>query len=122
MAQAAAYIPLSQLIRDPFVRSAFERAERGGLSPIAVQTPKPSILTGGAVCEPQPQKDSSVLRDLRRQARAEIDRLIQFLDASEPDADLEEGDPLEDDPSGIGDYDGLLEQCPVTWFHSERVE
>jgi hypothetical protein len=45
---------------------------------------------------------------LRREAMEEIDRLLQFLDATETDADLEE-DLSE---SGIGDQDGLDEQVP----------
>jgi hypothetical protein len=71
------------------------------------------------------------LRELRRAAREEIDRLIAFLDASEIDSDLEDderepdaGEEPEHDAgeSGIADYEGLLEQCPDFYRYSERVE
>jgi hypothetical protein len=71
------------------------------------------------------------LREVRRAAREEIDRLIAFLDASEIDPELEDddreidaGDEPEDDvsESGIADYEGLLEQCPDFYRYSERVE
>jgi hypothetical protein len=38
---------LSSLIRDPFVRAAFEAAERDGLAPLAVLTDTPPSLDGG---------------------------------------------------------------------------
>ena len=48
MAQADAnYTTLSQLIRDPFVRAAFEAAERDGLAPLAVLIDTPPSLNGG---------------------------------------------------------------------------
>lgn len=57
MPQAAtnptSFRPLSQLIRDPFVRAAFERSERDGLAPVAVEATAPKTLTGGAVCVPE---------------------------------------------------------------------
>lgn len=71
------------------------------------------------------------LRELRRAARDEIDRLIAFLDESEIDPELEDdereidaGEEREHDPgeSGIADYEGLLEQCPHFYRYSERVE
>ncbi|HWX59120.1 hypothetical protein [Bradyrhizobium sp.] len=71
------------------------------------------------------------LRELRRAAREEIDRLIAFLDESEIDLELEDdeveidaADEPEHDPgeNGIADYEGLLEQCPHFYRHSERVE
>jgi hypothetical protein len=71
------------------------------------------------------------LRELRRAARDEIDRLIAFLDESEIDPELEDddreidaGEETEHDPgeSGIADYEGLLEQCPHFYRYSERVE
>jgi hypothetical protein len=74
---------------------------------------------------------SKILRELRRAARDEIDRLIAFLDASDIDPELEDddgeidvGDEPEDDvsESGIADYEGLLEQCPHFYRYSERVE
>jgi hypothetical protein len=40
---------LSSLIRDPFVRAAFEAAERDGLAPLAVLIDTPPSLDGGAV-------------------------------------------------------------------------
>jgi hypothetical protein len=52
MARATKYpitIPLSSLCRDPFVRSAFEQAERDN-GPLPVEaTVRPTILTGGAI-------------------------------------------------------------------------
>ena len=48
MAQADVnYTTLSQLIRDPFVRAAFEAAERDGLAPLAVLIDTPPSLNGG---------------------------------------------------------------------------
>jgi hypothetical protein len=38
---------LSSLIRDPFVRLAFEAAERDGLAPLAVLNDAPPSLDGG---------------------------------------------------------------------------
>jgi hypothetical protein len=59
------------------------------------------------------------LRELRRAARDEIDRLIAFLDESEIDPELED-DEREHDPgeSGIADYEGLLEQCPYFYRYT----
>ena len=39
---------LSSLIRDPFVRAAFEAAERDGLAPLAALVDNPPSLDGGA--------------------------------------------------------------------------
>jgi hypothetical protein len=39
---------LSSLIRDPFVRAAFEAAERDGLTPLGVLIDTPPSLDGGA--------------------------------------------------------------------------
>ena len=39
--------PLSHMIRDPFVRAAFERAERDGGAPVVADEPAP-VLSGGA--------------------------------------------------------------------------
>jgi hypothetical protein len=41
------------MIRDPFVRAAFEVAERDGLAPLAVLVDTPPSLDGGAavVCD-----------------------------------------------------------------------
>jgi hypothetical protein len=48
MAQADVnYTRLSQLIRDPLVRAAFEAAERDGLAPLAVLIDTPPSLNGG---------------------------------------------------------------------------
>jgi hypothetical protein len=41
-------LQISLMIRDPFVRSAFERAERDGLAPDLVEVDRPRILDGGA--------------------------------------------------------------------------
>jgi hypothetical protein len=38
---------LSLLIRDPFVRAAFQAAERDGLAPLAVLNDAPPALSGG---------------------------------------------------------------------------
>jgi hypothetical protein len=38
---------LSSLIRDPFVRAAFEAAERDGLAPLSVLIDTPPSLDGG---------------------------------------------------------------------------
>jgi hypothetical protein len=40
---------LSALIVDPFVRAAFQAAERDGLAPLAVLVDTPPSLDGGAV-------------------------------------------------------------------------
>lgn len=40
-------IPLSSLIRDPFVASAFRRAERDNGSAVCVPGPKAPVLVGG---------------------------------------------------------------------------
>jgi hypothetical protein len=48
MAQANAnHTTFSQMIRDPFVRAAFEAAERDGLAPLGVRNDVPPALTGG---------------------------------------------------------------------------
>jgi hypothetical protein len=47
------------------------------------------------------------VEQLRRQAADEIERLLAFLDSTEPDPDLEESEA-----SGIADRDGLDEQVP----------
>jgi hypothetical protein len=78
-----------------------------------------------------PEQFFQALGRLRREAQDEIERLLAFLDSTEPDPDLEPslgslgehhpdqtrwaaGDrrDIEQDPaeSGIGDYDGVLEQ------------
>lgn len=49
MARADAHrTTLSSLIVDPFVRAAFEAAERDGLAPVAVLVDNPPSLDGGA--------------------------------------------------------------------------
>lgn len=40
--------PLSTLFRDPFVRRAFERAEKDGGASFAVPAPRRPVLSGGA--------------------------------------------------------------------------
>lgn len=40
-------IPLSSLIRDPFVRAAFIRAERDGGSAMVAPAPNGPVLVGG---------------------------------------------------------------------------
>ncbi|MBR1210245.1 hypothetical protein [Bradyrhizobium sp. JYMT SZCCT0180] len=52
MARATNHIKLSQLIRDPIVRAAFEAAERDGLAPSLVDVDHPRTLNGGAVASP----------------------------------------------------------------------
>lgn len=47
MAQANSNHTLSSMIRDPFVRAAFEAAERDGPAPIAVLDDFPPSLSGG---------------------------------------------------------------------------
>jgi len=48
MAQASTdHTTLSKLIRDPFVRAAFQSAERDGLTPLGVLNDVPPALTGG---------------------------------------------------------------------------
>jgi hypothetical protein len=44
-------IPLSALIRDPFVAAAFRRAERDNGSALVVPAPKSPVLAGGAALE-----------------------------------------------------------------------
>jgi hypothetical protein len=46
--------PLSSLIRDPFVRRAFERAERDFGQACGVPVDRPRGLTGGAQARPEP--------------------------------------------------------------------
>jgi hypothetical protein len=106
--------------------------------------------------EAERQASLAVVRQLRREAAAEIERLIAFMDASdtyvmtereengdEADASYptsgahvahpmeddeesdaaEEDDPAEYDDTGIGDVDGLMEQCPERFAHcDQRVE
>jgi hypothetical protein len=50
---------------------------------------------------------AKAIERLRHQAADEIERLLAFLDRTEPDADLEESEA-----SGIADQDGLDEQAP----------
>jgi hypothetical protein len=50
---------------------------------------------------------AEAIERLRQQAADEIERLLAFLDRTEPDQDLEEFES-----SGIGDQDGLDEQVP----------
>ncbi|MGY3344695.1 MULTISPECIES: hypothetical protein [unclassified Bradyrhizobium] len=60
-----------------------------------------------AVRQPFPVNLPSDLDRLRKEASAEIERLIAFLDATDPYVTTE----LEaDNDSGIGDWDGLHEQ------------
>ncbi len=44
---------LSSLIRDPFVRAAFEAAERDGTAPAAVTVENPPTVLGGAAAHPE---------------------------------------------------------------------
>jgi hypothetical protein len=46
---------LSQLIRDPFVRAAFERADRDGPAPmlVPVRAPRPVLQDGAALRLPE---------------------------------------------------------------------
>lgn len=55
-----------------------------------------------------PQGAFQALGRLRREARNEIDRLIAFLDATDPyvTTELE----VDDGETGLGDLDGALEQ------------
>jgi hypothetical protein len=48
---------LLSLIRDPFVRAAFQAAERDGLAPLPMLVDMPPSLDGGAtaVCEREPE-------------------------------------------------------------------
>lgn len=46
---ANAPIPISRIVRDPFVRKAFERAERGGDNQFAVPAKPKPVLPNGAV-------------------------------------------------------------------------
>lgn len=48
MPQADSHIALSRLFADPYLRRAFERAERDQGGACAVPAPKPPVLTGGA--------------------------------------------------------------------------
>lgn len=41
------HITLSSLIRAPFVRAAFEAAERDGLAPLPALIDAPPVLSGG---------------------------------------------------------------------------
>jgi hypothetical protein len=56
---------------------------------------------------------AEAIKRLREEAADEIERLLAFLDRTEPDPDLEESEP-----SGIADIDGLLEQIGTQdWQH-----
>lgn len=44
---------LSSLIRDPFVRAAFEAAERDGSAPSLAVADRPRPLNGGAAVRPE---------------------------------------------------------------------
>jgi hypothetical protein len=96
------------------------------------------------------QASLEAVRRLRREAAAEIERLIAFMDASDtyvmteleddgdqddasyptsgahcanPMEDDEDSDPAEYDDTGIGDVDGLMEQFPERFAHCDvRVE
>jgi len=61
MARAASNIELSKLIRDPFVRDAFARAEDDGLAPDLVGIDNPKTLDGGSAA-PTPATGRSVSR------------------------------------------------------------
>ena len=50
---------------------------------------------------------AKAIERLRYHAAHEIERLLAFLDRTEPDSDLEESEA-----SGIADQDGLDEQVP----------
>jgi hypothetical protein len=82
------------------------------------------------------------LMQLRDEAAHEVERLLAFLDETDGDTDLEpslsgysdgmddreaecedEGAQCDDEgyqESGIGDFDGLMEQCPVLFEHCDR--
>jgi hypothetical protein len=55
-----------------------------------------------------PEKLFQAIGRLRKEARAEIDRLIRFLDDTDNHMELEQ----DDGESGIADQDGLDEQVP----------
>lgn len=61
------------------------------------------------------------LHMLREMVADRIERLIAFLDATEPDPDLEP-ECCEDDPaeSGLADMDGMLEQFSVRYNYGGR--
>jgi hypothetical protein len=126
---ATSRIPLSALVRDPFVRAAFERAERDDGDLVFVEEPQMPILRDGAGF------NIDSLRT-RESIETHIDRMIALLDSYDGDADLEpelgwtrhahgccvkepsddregdderEWDQAED---GIADLDGLIEQAP----------
>lgn len=84
---AASRIPISALIRNPFVRAAFIRAERdeGGLD---ISLPTLPVLIGGAGAI----VDSASTREA---VASLIEGLIDLLDASEPDLDAEPGTWIE---------------------------
>jgi hypothetical protein len=67
-------------------------------------TPNPSTLPAGAPAggppSDVPYDALRTLARLRREAAAEIERLLAFLDASEPDPDLEEDHTAEEEPDG----------------------
>lgn len=44
--------PLSTLIADPYVRAAFDAAERDGLAPVLVEIDRSPVLEGGAAVRP----------------------------------------------------------------------
>ena len=45
---SATAMPISTLIRDPFVRAAFQRAERDQGQAFAIPMPRNPVLAGGA--------------------------------------------------------------------------
>ena len=47
------HITLSAMFSDPFVRAAFEAAERDGLAPLAVLNDAPPSLNGGEAVSPR---------------------------------------------------------------------
>lgn len=84
------------------------------------------LLSGLALQQRERKASLQRLARLRKEASAEIDRLIAFLDASDPyvtteledeiSADLEDGDPAEDDDPAENDLDdepslGSLDHC-----------
>ncbi|RVK37622.1 hypothetical protein [Sinorhizobium meliloti] len=132
---ATSRIPLSALIRDPFVRAAFQRAERDNGDSVFLDGPQQPVLRDGAGF------DIGSLKT-RESIETHIDRMIALLDSYDGDADLEpelgwtrhacgccarepsddregvderEWDQAED---GIADLDGLAEQAPFYYFNA----
>ncbi|WP_375308672.1 hypothetical protein WI560_15420 [Bradyrhizobium sp. A11] len=94
-----------------------------------------AILSGPALQELARRTAIHTLARLRKEARAEITKLIDFLDASDPyvmteleddiSADLEDGDPAEDDDpaeNGLDDEPSLgsLERHPSAYGPDDR--